>query len=347
MKRIIITVVVALLLIVSPALAQTSITIVSSLGTGPGVVTSGVAFSYTSVSQDVGRIQYFVALITDQCVYVSGVSVSGWTHSVIQNATKYIYFDCGGSTAIYSETLPSGLVSTISIQSETPFTTDLTLSINPPPTPIPSATPGTIVINPIDIIDPSFTLINALLGLLVIILGIILGLGVLKMIFNRVARIFTGLILVLIIAASVAPARAAPAALLQWPDGSTMPIIEAPRVEIPAGYTWDVSRLGQTKAGHLSGADQPGGANTVIAGHTPGMFNRLRELIPGDLISIEWQGHTYIYSVLQSLLTTPQISAPALTVPDDQYSYLTLITCDDFPVKGQRLIVRAILLAGE
>lgn len=154
-----------------------------------------------------------------------------------------------------------------------------------------------------------------------------------KLAWQRLLQLF-GLAALLVTLAATQPAHAAVVYLLQFPDGTALPIIEAPFT----GTTWDVSRMGYQKVAHLSGTSEPGSGNTVIGGHTPGPFNRLRGLMPGDQIVLVWSGETHHYQVIESELLTIDHVEVTLT-PDDQYSYLTLLTCDD---QNQRLVVKAI-----
>lgn len=144
------------------------------------------------------------------------------------------------------------------------------------------------------------------------------------------------LIIALIALLLAIPIRASAAGATHWlqfPDGTRLPIVEAPL----AGNTWDVSKLGSKLAGHLSGTALPGEGNTVLGGHTPGPFAVLRGLMAGDILTVIWAGEVYTYQVLDTqLVTVSHIEVTA--TPNDQYSYLTLLTCDG----NLRLVVRAI-----
>lgn len=97
---------------------------------------------------------------------------------------------------------------------------------------------------------------------------------------------------------------------------------------------------------HTSFPGEPG--NAVLSGHrtTYGApFNRIDELVPGDVIKIAVEGRTTAtYEVTDSFLVTPDDTWVA--DPSDG-AMLTLTTCAPEGSSTQRLIVKARLVSGE
>ena len=154
----------------------------------------------------------------------------------------------------------------------------------------------------------------------------------------------------------VAPVEVAPA-LQSQPEtaavGSNNPVVPAPpdltdwlatRLVIPSvaldapviispivGDTWDVDHLDQ-EVGHLERTAGPGSAsNVVLAGHVTlapdgraGPFKRLRELVPGDLVTIYKGEQPFTYRVDHTRTVKP--TDIEVTYPTNEPT-LTLITC--------------------
>ncbi|MDN3016062.1 class D sortase [Paenibacillus sp. BSR1-1] len=101
-------------------------------------------------------------------------------------------------------------------------------------------------------------------------------------------------------------------------------------------------------AGHLEGTALPGEVgNSAIAAHrsrTYGrMFNRLKELKPGDKIITKDQKHSYIYQVYEVLIVKPEDLS--VLKGEDNERILTLITCDPITTGTHRLIIHAKLIS--
>lgn len=97
--------------------------------------------------------------------------------------------------------------------------------------------------------------------------------------------------------------------------------------------------------GHIESTALPGeNGNCCIAGHRNYVFgkyfNRLEEVVPGDLIEIETLDSMYVYEVDWVKVVEPE-DVSVLNYEDG--NNLTLITCTPFMVATHRLIVHATL----
>lgn len=110
------------------------------------------------------------------------------------------------------------------------------------------------------------------------------------------------------------------------------PVLSIPSVDITTtiaelplnGISWDMTNA-ENNAGHLEGTANIGEGNTTIAGHTPGVFERLRDIQIGDIIIIETNGQSYSYIVTEIGITTPNDLTP---IYPSQNNEITLITCE-------------------
>jgi LPXTG-site transpeptidase (sortase) family protein len=111
--------------------------------------------------------------------------------------------------------------------------------------------------------------------------------------------------------------------------------LDAPVIISPiVGDTWDVDHLNQ-EVGHLERTASPGSAsNVVLAGHVTlapdgraGPFKRLRELVPGDLVTIYKGEQPFTYRVDHTRTVKP--TDIEVTYPTNEPT-LTLITCLNF-----------------
>lgn len=127
--------------------------------------------------------------------------------------------------------------------------------------------------------------------------------------------------------------------------------VQVPLVGVPVSDTgWDVAWLGQ-QAGYLTDTAFPTlPGNTVIAAHAylpngeRGPFADLQSLHWGDVINIHAWGQTYTYEVREARRVAPDDTT---VMKHEEYSWLTLITCQEFDEKNQsyrwRYVVRAVL----
>ncbi|HJW90972.1 MAG TPA: sortase, partial [Anaerolineales bacterium] len=128
--------------------------------------------------------------------------------------------------------------------------------------------------------------------------------------------------------------------------------VEVPVVGVPqSGEGWDTTWLGW-QAGYLAGSAYPTWpGNTGLAAHSalpdglPGPFAGLESLTWGDQVVLHAWGQRYIYSVRQSLIVAP---GDLQVLGEENYAWLTLITCTDFDQEQraylQRAVVRAVLV---
>jgi LPXTG-site transpeptidase (sortase) family protein len=117
---------------------------------------------------------------------------------------------------------------------------------------------------------------------------------------------------------------------------------------------WDVSWLGSS-AGWLTGTAFPTWVgNSVITAHVthanglPGPFANLKNLMYGEQIVVHLYGAKYTYEVRDSRQVSSGATNYALEhLPD--YSYLTLITCQNYDFLTDaytyRRVVRAVLVS--
>lgn len=116
---------------------------------------------------------------------------------------------------------------------------------------------------------------------------------------------------------------------------------------------WDVTWLDKD-AGWLYGTAFPSWeGNSVITAHVtdangqPGPFAKLKDMKHGDRIIVHMYGEKYIFEVRATRMVKPASTEYAFKHLED-YSYLTLITCQGYnPMNGSylfRRIVRAVLV---
>jgi len=115
----------------------------------------------------------------------------------------------------------------------------------------------------------------------------------------------------------------------------TMPILE--------GAT---ERNLKNAAAHITGTSSFGEVgNTAIAGHRGyrfgALFNRLDEIMQGDIIEIHSINQVYMYEVYKVSVVEPTDLSVLKRNNTDRV--LTLITCDPIPAATHRLIVHAVL----
>ncbi len=97
--------------------------------------------------------------------------------------------------------------------------------------------------------------------------------------------------------------------------------------------------------GHVPGTALPGQTgNMAVTGHRDGFFRGLKDIVPGDTIEVDRQGHTDRYQVQHIKIVFPSDLSVLNHTPDSE---LTLITCYPFYYVGsapQRYIVQATLI---
>ncbi|MDP9115158.1 MAG: class D sortase [Acidobacteriota bacterium] len=126
-------------------------------------------------------------------------------------------------------------------------------------------------------------------------------------------------------------------------EGSLVGRIDIPRLDLSVivfeGTSDDTLARG---AGHLRGTAAPGeSGNVALAAHRDTFFRGLRDIRPGDHISVKTPTGNYAYSV-DSTAVVPPTQTEVLRPTED--ATLTLITCYPFNYIGnapERFIVRA------
>jgi len=134
------------------------------------------------------------------------------------------------------------------------------------------------------------------------------------------------------------PVEAAPIA-----EGGVIGEIEVPRLKLKAIIVQgDSEKLLRRSVGHLPGTALPGEAgNIALAGHRDGLFRPLRDVRPGDTITLRTPDHDFQYQVEWTAVVPP--TAIRVIQPTSEPA-LTLITCFPFYYVGaapERFIVRA------
>lgn len=126
-------------------------------------------------------------------------------------------------------------------------------------------------------------------------------------------------------------------------EGGVIGEIEVPRLRMKAIVVQgDTENLLRRAVGHLPQTampDQPG--NVALAGHRDGLFRPLRNIQPGDFITLRTAASEYRYEVQWTAIVPP--SALRVIQPTSEPS-LTLVTCFPFYYVGaapERFIVRA------
>jgi len=109
-----------------------------------------------------------------------------------------------------------------------------------------------------------------------------------------------------------------------------------------AGGAWQVPSFA---AGYLANGPWPGhSGNEAIAGHDDvdgGVFRRLGEVQPGDIVSVSAGGQAYRYRITALRAVSP--SSIDVLKPT-RAATLTLITCAPYGIDTQRLVARAVLV---
>lgn len=134
------------------------------------------------------------------------------------------------------------------------------------------------------------------------------------------------------------PAAPAPAAV-----GELIGEIEVPRLNLKAAVVeGDSENLLRRSVGHLPETAMPGQAgNVALAGHRDGLFRPLRNIEPGDLITLRTGDHRFEYLVEWTAVVPP--TATQVVGPTSEPA-LTLVTCYPFYYVGaapERFVVRA------
>jgi len=142
---------------------------------------------------------------------------------------------------------------------------------------------------------------------------------------------------------SRAPAEPDPAATQPVADGSVIGEIELPRVGLKAIVVQgDSEMLLRRAVSHLPQTALPGRTgNVALAGHRDGLFRPLRDVLPGDTITLRTSERDFQYEVEWTAVVPP--SAVGVIQPTSERK-LTLITCFPFYYVGaapERFIVRA------
>ena len=126
-------------------------------------------------------------------------------------------------------------------------------------------------------------------------------------------------------------------------EGEVIGEIEVPRLRMKAIVVQgDSENELQRAVGHIPKTalpNQPG--NVALAGHRDGLFRPLRNILPGDAITLRTAGHEYQYEVQWTAIVPP--TAVRVIQPTSEPS-LTLVTCFPFYYVGaapDRFIVRA------
>ncbi len=140
-------------------------------------------------------------------------------------------------------------------------------------------------------------------------------------------------------------AHAEPRAIEPIPvaDGSVIGEIEVPRLGLKAIVVQgDSEKLLRRAVGHLPETALPGEpGNVALAGHRDGIFRPLRNVRPGDLITLRTPDREFQYQVEWTAIVPP--TAVRVIQPTSKPA-LTLVTCFPFYYVGaapERFIVRA------
>ncbi len=125
--------------------------------------------------------------------------------------------------------------------------------------------------------------------------------------------------------------------------GEVIGEIEVPRLKLKATVVeGDSEKLLRRSVGHLPQTALPGEAgNVALAGHRDGLFRPLRNIQPGDMVTLRTRDHQFEYRV-EWTAVVPQ-AATQVVGPTSEPA-LTLITCYPFYYLGaapERFVVRA------
>jgi sortase A len=130
-------------------------------------------------------------------------------------------------------------------------------------------------------------------------------------------------------------------------NGDTLALLSIDRL----GGQWVVVEGANSKElrkgpGHLVNTALPGSiGNCVIAGHRDTQFRILSKVKIGESISVELNGHTYVYRVTDRRVVSP---GDTRSLYPTSTATLTLVTCYPFYFVGpapKRFIVRADLVS--
>jgi len=126
-------------------------------------------------------------------------------------------------------------------------------------------------------------------------------------------------------------------------DGGVIGEIEVPRLNLKAIVVQgDSENLLRRAVGHLPETALPGEAgNVALAGHRDGLFRPLRDIRPGDSITLSTPDREFQYQVEWTAVVPP--NAVRVLRPTSEPT-LTLVTCFPFYYVGaapERFIVRA------
>ena len=125
--------------------------------------------------------------------------------------------------------------------------------------------------------------------------------------------------------------------------GGVIGEIEVPRLKLKAiVLQGDSEKLLRHSVGHLPETALPGEpGNVALAGHRDGLFRPLRDILPGDTITLRTQEQEFQYLVEWTAVVPP--TAVRVIQPTMEPA-LTLVTCFPFYYVGaapERFIVRA------
>lgn len=129
--------------------------------------------------------------------------------------------------------------------------------------------------------------------------------------------------------------------------GGVIGEIEVPRLGLKAMVVQgDSEKLLRRAVGHLPETALPGETgNVALAGHRDGIFRPLRNVLPGDLITLRTPDREFQYEVEWTAIVPP--TAVRVIQPTSEPA-LTLVTCFPFYYVGaapERFVVRARKIA--
>ncbi|MBI5951754.1 MAG: sortase [Chloroflexi bacterium] len=155
-------------------------------------------------------------------------------------------------------------------------------------------------------------------------------------------------------------------ALPHQPAGKAYKSLDELRIEVPtlginfpivgamvSDNSWDLTWL-QNSVAYLEGSAYPTlVGNTVLSAHVTdasnniGPFSDIKGMKTGQLIYIHFNGQKYVYQVQENRKISP--SNISTVFKHENYSWVTLITCEDFDAKSgfykYRRMVRAVLIS--
>lgn len=144
-----------------------------------------------------------------------------------------------------------------------------------------------------------------------------------------------------------APAELLPVKPIPIAEGNVIGEIEVPRLGLKAIVVQgDSEKMLRRAVGHLPETALPGETgNVALAGHRDGLFRPLRNILPGDTITLKTPDREFQYRVEWTAVVPP--TAVRVLQPTEEPS-LTLVTCFPFYYVGaapERFIVRARKIA--